>query len=121
MRTQDMVQRKIQKIIKVILIGVVAVAVFGFVVEGLWNSLMPALFGWHAVTFWQAVGLLLLSKIFFGGFRGGPGRGMHWRGRMREKWAQMSPEEQERFSRGMRGRFGGRGCWPEAGKAEPQV
>jgi hypothetical protein len=118
MRTQDVVQRKIQKIIKVILIAIVAVAVFGFVVMGLWNWLMPALFGLHAITFWQAVGLLVLSKILFGGFRGGPGRGMHWRGRWREKWEQMTPEEREKFSQGMGGRFGRRGCWPEAGKAE---
>jgi hypothetical protein len=118
MTTQDRVQRKIQKIIKVILIAIVAVAVFGFVVMGLWNWLMPALFGWHAITFWQAVGLLVLCKLLFGGFRGGPGRGMHWRGRMKEKWAQMSPEEREKFSRGMGGRFGRHGCWNDAEKAE---
>src|SRR5271157_806211 len=119
MTTRDMVQRKIQTIIKVILIAIVAVVVFGFVVMGLWNWLMPALFGWHAITFWQAVGLLVLSKILFGGFRGGPGRSMHWRGRMREKWAQMSPEERERFSRGMGARFGRHGCWTDAEKAKP--
>lgn len=118
MRSQDMVQRKIQKIIKVILIAIVAVAVFGFVVRGLWNALIPAIFGSHPITFWQAVGLLVLSKILFGGFRGGPGRGMHWRGRMKEKWAQMSPEEREKFSQGMGGRFGHRGCWPAAEKAQ---
>ena len=72
MRSQDMVQRKIQNVIKVILIAIVAVAVFGFVVRGLWNALIPAIFGWHTITFWQAVGLLVLSKILFGGFRGGP-------------------------------------------------
>lgn len=118
MRTQDAVQRKIGKIIKVILIAIVAVAVFGYVVMALWNRLIPPIFGWHSVTFWQAVGLLVLSKILFGGFRGGPGRGMHWRGRMKEKWAQMSPEEREKFSRGMGARFGRHGCWPEAEKAE---
>jgi len=121
MKSQEMVQRKIGKVITVILIAIIGVAVFGFLVKGLWNWLMPALFGWHAITFWQAVGLLVLSKILFGGFRGGPGRRMHWRGRMKEKWAQMSPEERERFSRGMGERFGRRGCWPDAGKAESQL
>ena len=120
MRSQEMIQRKIQKIIKVILIAIVAVAVFGFVVMALWNRLIPPIFGWHTITFWQAVGLLVLSKILFGGFRGGPGRGMHWRGRMKERWAQMSPEEREKFSRGMGARFGRRGCWPDAEKAESQ-
>jgi hypothetical protein len=117
MRTQDMVQRKIQKIVKVILIAIIAVAAFGFLVMSLWNWLMPAIFPVHAITFWQAVGLLVLCKILFGGFRGGPGRGMHWRGRMKEKWAQMSPEEREKFSRGMGERFGRHGCWTDAEKA----
>ncbi len=118
MRTQDRVQRKIQKIITVILIAIIGVAVFGFVLKELWNWLMPAIFPVHAISFWQAVGLLVLSKILFGGFRGGPGRGMHWRGRWKEKWAQMSPEEREKFSRGMGARFGRRGCWPDPEKAE---
>lgn len=118
MTTQDMVQRKIQKIIQVVLIAIVAVAVFGFLVKGLWNWLVPPLFGWHAITFWQAIGLLILCKLLFGGFRGGPGRRMQWKSRMKEKWAQMSPEEREKFSRGMGRCFGGRGSWAAAEKAE---
>jgi Ca2+/H+ antiporter, TMEM165/GDT1 family len=114
-----MIEKKLQMIIKVILIAIVGVVVFGFVVMGLWNWLMPALFGWHAITFWQAIGLLILSKILFGGFRGvGPGRRMQWKARMKEKWAQMSPEEREKFSRGMGRCFGGHGSWPAAEKAE---
>src|SRR5271170_1781647 len=110
-----MIQRKLTKIIKIILVAIVAVAVFGFVVKALWNSLMPPLFGWHAITFWQAVGLLVLSKILFGGFRGGTGGGRHWRRRMAERWAQMTPEEREKFGRGMRGRCGLRGFRAESG------
>jgi hypothetical protein len=113
-----MIQRKIGKVISVILIAIVAVAVFGFVVMALWNRLIPPIFGWHVITFWQAVGLLVLCKVLFGGFRGGGGRRMHWRGRMREKWEHMSPEEREKFSRGMGARFGRHGCWPGPEKAE---
>lgn len=47
--------------------GVVAITVFGFVVKGLWNWLMPAIFGLHALTFRQALVLLALSWIVFGG------------------------------------------------------
>ncbi len=54
-------------------IAVVAVAVFGAVVMVLWNWLMPPLFGWAAIGFWQALGLLVLSRILLGGFHGGPG------------------------------------------------
>ena len=63
------------KIPGIILIVIAAVALFGFIVQHLWNWLIPAIVGWHAITFWQAVGLLVLSKILFGaGFRG---RGEH--------------------------------------------
>lgn len=96
---------------KMIGIGIIVVALFfvlGFVVMALWNWLMPPIFGLHAITYWQAYGLLILSKILFGGFRGG-GRcgGSGWRGRMAERWESMSPEEREKFREGMRGRWCG--------------
>jgi hypothetical protein len=78
----------------------------GFVVRGLWNWLTPGLFGWHLINFWQAVGILVLSKILFGGFRGHAGRHFYWRRRMIERWEQMTPEEREKFRQSMRGRCG---------------
>lgn len=92
--------------VKIALIGILAVAVFGFVVMSLWNWLMPALFGLRLITFWQALGLLILSKILFGGFHRGGGRDRRWRRRMRERWEQMTPEEREKFREGLRGRCG---------------
>jgi hypothetical protein len=83
-----------------------ALAVLGFVVMILWNWLMPTLFGWHQIRFWQALGLLALSKILFGGLRGPRGAHMHWRKRMMERWEQMTPEEREKFREGMKGRCG---------------
>jgi hypothetical protein len=95
---------------KFALFVVVAVAAVGAVVMGLWNWLMPGLFGWHAIDFWQAVGLLVLSKILLGGFRGHPGRHGHWRARMSERWQNMSEEERQKFREGMHRRCGhGRG------------
>ena len=94
------------RILKILFFVVLAVTVFSFVVLRLWNWLTPQLFGWHPITFWQALGLLVLSKILFGGFRGGPGWSGHWRQRMMERWEQMSPEEREKFREGMRGRCG---------------
>ena len=85
---------------------VVFMALGGFIVQSLWNWLTPALFGWHQVTFWQALGLLMLCRILFGGFRmRGPGRSS-WRRRMHERWAGMTPEERERFRQKMRERWG---------------
>ena len=89
--------------------AVLFLALFGYVVMSLWNWLMPALFGWRLITFWQAVGILILSRILFGGFRGGRGgygRNRYWRRRVIERWEQMTPEEREKFRQGFRGRCG---------------
>jgi len=104
-------------VLKFALFAALFVAVFGFVVMRLWNWLAPALFGWHVIGFWQAIGILVLSKILFGGFRGGPGRHLHWRRRMMERWEQMTPEEREKFRQSMRGRCGSFGPPAEAPKA----
>lgn len=108
--------RRVSRVLKFVAIGVLAVLVFGFVVMSLWNWLTPALFGWHAITFWQALGILILSKILFGGFRGRPGPPMYWRHRMMERWGRMSPEEREKMWQSMRGRCGPFGAPP----AEPK-
>jgi hypothetical protein len=85
-----------------VLIAIVAIGVFSFFVMSLWNWLMPPLFGRPMITFWQALGILVLSKILFGGFRGRHGPPWHWRRRMMERWEQMTPEEREKFRQGLR-------------------
>ena len=76
------------------------VFVGGEVVRRLWNWLLPALFSVPEITFWQALGLLVLCRILFGGL------GMHGRGPRRwGRWEHMTPEERERFRHGMRGRW----------------
>ncbi len=88
-------------------LGIAAfVALGGAVVQQLWNWLLPPLFGWRALTFWQALGLLALCRILFGGL-GGRGAGRFgWRRRMAEHWERMTPEERERLRQGLRGRCG---------------
>ena len=77
-------------------VAVVAVAALaGWIVMLLWNWLLPPLFGWPQITRWQALGLLVLCRILFGGF--GSGGGRHPK--------DMTPEERERFRRRMRERF----------------
>lgn len=91
------------------------IALGGYVVRELWNWLTPSLFGWKAITFLQAVGLLALSRILFGGF------GMHGSRpspirrriaermdqRLEERLASMTPEERERLREGLRRHAGG--------------
>jgi hypothetical protein len=83
---------------KIGVLVVLGVAALGWVVMSLWNWLIPSLFdGGKQIGYVQAMGVLLLSKILFGGFRhGGHGR---WHQHRLEK---MTPEEREKFQTGMR-------------------
>jgi Ca2+/H+ antiporter, TMEM165/GDT1 family len=103
--------------LKIVLLVLLAVVVMSFVVMSLWNWLMPKLFALHPIGFWEALGLLLLGKILFGGFRAPGGSRMHGRGRMMERWEKMNPEEREKFREGMKScckGFGPRTAEPKA-------
>ncbi len=102
--------------LKIFFFVLLAGTVFTFGVMWLWNRLMPVIFGLHAISFWQALGLLVLSKILFGGFHGRHGFGGGWRMRLIERWEQMTPEEREKFRAGMRG-----GCGPFGSSHTPPV
>ena len=78
----------------------------GEIVKQLWNWLLPPLFGWRQITFWQALGILTLCRILFGRFGLHGPAGSSFRRRMAERWGHMTPEERERFQQGMRGRWG---------------
>jgi len=88
----------------------IAVAVLSYVVMSLWNAIVVHLFQVPMLEFWQAVGLLILCRILFGGFRG---RGHGWhshgrggRGHWRRHWENMTPEERERLRAKMKQRCG---------------
>jgi hypothetical protein len=98
-------KRKMKKLMVLIPIGILAVTLFGFIVMSLWNWLVPAMFGGKLITFWQALGVLVLSRLLFGGFSRHGGR-KRWR--VVDNWNQLTPEEQEKFRAGMRHRCGGR-------------
>jgi hypothetical protein len=90
-----------------ILAMVAFIAIGGEVVRLLWNWLLPTLFGWRQITFWQAVGLLALCRILFGGFGAHGIRRSNLRRKMSERWERMTPEEREKFRQGMRSGCGG--------------
>ncbi len=106
MRNRNM-RRKLIFIVPAAIAGIVLFTfIGGEVVKLLWNWLLPPLFAFRTITFWQAIGLLALGRILFGGrgFYGYPRSRM--RRRMMERWDSMTPEERERFREGMRGRCG---------------
>jgi len=89
---------------KLVVLVIAGIAALGAVVMLLWNWLVPELFmGGRQIDYWQALGVLLLSKILFGGFRGhgGPGR---WH---RERWERLTPEEQAKLREGLHRCLGG--------------
>jgi hypothetical protein len=93
------------------------IALGGEVVQHLWNWLLPPLFGWRQITFWQALGILALCRILFGGFGlHGSGRS-NLRRRMAERWERMTPEERERFRQSWGGRCG---FGPSTGESKGQ-
>jgi hypothetical protein len=99
--------------LRFIAFGIVAAAIFGTVTMSLWNALMPAIFSLPVIGFWQALGLLLLGRLLFGGF---PGRRGMKRPRFVRRLEDLTPEERERFRQGM-----GRGCGFGGDDAESPV
>jgi len=71
--------KSIGEIIGWIILGVIAVVglaiLFGFIIMWLWNWIMPEIFGLTTITYWQAVGIFILSKILLGGFGCGSSSG----------------------------------------------
>jgi hypothetical protein len=102
-------RKKIKRLIWMAPAAILGMVIFTFiggeVVKLLWNWLAPEMFGLRQITFWQALGLLALCRILFGGFglSGGSHRSRSRR-RMAERWEQMTPEERERFRQSMPGR-----------------
>ena len=81
-------------------------ALFSFIVYELWNGVLADVIGVKTINYWQALGILVLARILFGGFpfkRGGP----PWRRGMMEHWQSLTPEEREKIREEMRRRCGG--------------
>jgi len=102
MRTfMDNRRGRASRVLAMVALVTVTIAAASAVVMLLWNWLMPALFvGVNTVNFWQALGLLLLSKILLGG--GSLHRKMH------SRWDGMSSEERDELKRHFKSRWDAR-------------
>jgi hypothetical protein len=113
---------RVKRLIFIAPLAILGILLFAFIggelVMQLWNWLLPPLFGWRQVTFWQALGLLVLCRILFGGGHGRRGSRSDVRRRIAERWERMSPEEKERRRQGWRGRWGF--CPPAGESTEPK-
>ena len=101
---------RLKKMIFIAPLAILGILLFitigGEIVMLLWNWLLPPLFGWRKITFWQGLGILALCRILFGGFGRHGFQRSNFRRRWAERWERMSPEEREKFRQGMRGRCG---------------
>ncbi|PWU02024.1 MAG: hypothetical protein C5B52_06220 [Bacteroidetes bacterium] len=98
----------IRKAVMIVFFAALFITVFSYVVMLLWNAILPQVLHVSSINFIQALGILVLSKILFGGFHGGwRGRGGHWKYKMREKWQNMSVEDREKFKQEWRARCRG--------------
>ncbi|MCY7350984.1 MAG: hypothetical protein LH606_09980 [Cytophagaceae bacterium] len=122
----------IRRGLKFFAFGLLFMTLASLAVMGLWNALLPALFAVPAIGFGQALGLLVLSRILFGGFgRGGwggrPGGHGAWRGdgradwkqKMEERWKNLTPEQRDKMRQRWESKCGGRGRWERPQTTEP--
>lgn len=100
--------RKGTFIVKGVLFGLIAGFAFTFALMLLWNWLMPLIFGLSIITFWQALGILALSKILFGG--GGHSPGSHFHKYNREKYWKERFKEKIDFAKAHHGSFSKPDC-----------
>lgn len=93
-RVKTKVEQFVRSVVKIVFIMVliaVFILLFGYAFMWLWNWLMPEIFGLTTIDYWQAVGILVLAKLVFGGFEGhGPkknGKKSKDRCRPRNRWS----------------------------------
>ena len=88
---------------------VAAIAGVAAVTMLLWNALVPAIIGWSAINYWQAVGLLILCRLLFGGMfdrlrhyhagMHGFERGHSFRAHIHERMKGMTFDEKRKYIR----------------------
>ena len=95
---------------KCTLMGLVGLLIFGFITMILWNWLVPVLFNGPVLTYWQALGLLALSKILTVGFWARPFRNHQpssnfWKKRLHDKLSSLDPQEREVFKQRLKDKW----------------
>lgn len=58
------------KVLFMIIAAILFLLLFGYGFMLLWNWLMPDVFGLPFLTYWKAVGILVMAKLLFGHFDG---------------------------------------------------
>lgn len=99
------------RIIAMIFIAAGIIALIALVVMLLWNWLIPSIFiGGPVITYWQALGLMILSKILFGGLKPpkppfAREKEEMWKQKFREKWDCMDPKKKNKIKEHFSSKF----------------
>ena len=119
----DKMNHRIKRGVLFVPIVIGGIFLFTWGVMLLWNAVLPAAIpAVKAITFWQAMGIFVLSKILFGFNNGWGGKRERWGRRMDEKWSNMSPEDREKFKEQWKNRCGGRwGMRADTGPETPSA
>ncbi len=80
-------------------------ALAGLAVMLLWNAILPEVLGVKELSYWQALGLLALCRLLFGGFGGGPRKPPFASRRFNEKWMNLSEEEKVKMKEEWRKKY----------------
>jgi Ca2+/H+ antiporter, TMEM165/GDT1 family len=106
-------EHRIKKGVLFVPIFIGGLFLFTWIIMLLWNGILPGVItGVKVISYFQAMGILVLSKILFGGSGRGHGGG-GWRNKekwmdMKEKFSGMTPEEREKFKAEWKNKCGGR-------------
>lgn len=106
-----------KKIAGFIVLGIAGVLLVTYLFMVLWNMLIPEIFNGPTLTYFQAIGLMVLAKMLFGFGGNGWGSKQHWgakfehnqdkrsawKEKIEAKMASMSDEEKEKFKNSMKG------------------
>ncbi|MCA6434952.1 MAG: hypothetical protein IM600_11750 [Bacteroidetes bacterium] len=92
------------------ILAAAGIAAIGYIVMLLWNAIIPDLLKVGRLGFWQALGLLVLCKLLFGGFKMNGGYQNRTGKRWKEKFEAMSEEEREEFKARLKERYGKHNC-----------
>ena len=98
------------KVLFFLIAAMTLLSIAGWIVMTLWNFILPDVLGVQVVTFWQALGILILSRLLFGGWgRFGRRHFAEKRAMWRNKWQEMNDEEKQAFKARWREKCGRRG------------
>ena len=96
-----------RKFLFIVPFAIAAIFLLPWAVMYLWNTVLVAVLHVSIITYWQALGIFILSKLLFGGnmMGGRHKRGGEMNGHMRDKFMNMTQDEKDAFKQRWKEKF----------------